>query len=210
MTAGDWSDYQKEAQEATKQAEKMWREALEDLEASLIQVPACVEASRAAAEEEKNLDRAKAAIEKWDNNQYLYWDPIQKEAVTYEAALKRAAAYLKSGKISQIFHKAAFRPLIFSTDDPPNQRSLAAAVRELDKAISSFVRLRGSIAKYLAAQRSIERELEAAFGVRANTQPVSIKLKGKSRQNIAERVVFSDILFIQKRKSAAFCDSRTR
>lgn len=178
VTAGDWSDYQKEAQTATKEAEEMLRKALADLEASLKQVPACVEASRKAAEDEKNLDRAKAAIEKWDNNQNLFWDPIRNEAVNFEAALKRADNYLKSGKISQIFHKAAFRPVLFIADDPPSQRSLAAAIRELDKAIASFVRLNGLIAKYLSAQRAIERELEAAFGVKTTTplEPVSPKV----------------------------------
>lgn len=173
VTAGNWSDYQKEAQTATKQAEEVWRKALADLEASLKQAPDCLEASRAAAEDEKRLDRAKAAIEKWDNNQNLYWDPIRNEAVTFEAAVKRADAYLRSGKISQIFHRAAFRPLVFIADDPPSQRSLAAAIRELDKAMLSFSRLNGSVAKYLNAQRSIERELEAAFGVKTTTQPGS-------------------------------------
>ncbi len=185
VTAGNWSDYQKEAQDATKKAEEMWRQALADLEASLKQAPDCLEASRAAAEDEKRVDRAKAAIEKWDNNQNLYWDPIRNEAVTFEAAVKRADGYLKSGKISQIFHRAAFRPLIFLADDPPSQRSLAAAIRELDKAMLSLSRLNGSISKYLSAQRSIERELEAAFGVKATTQPEPAIPKGKSLQKKA-------------------------
>lgn len=179
VTAGDWSDHQKEAQTATKQAEEAWRKALADLEASLKQVPACVEASRAAAEEEKNLDRAKAAIEKWDNNQNLYWDPIKNEAVTFEAALKRADTYLKSGRISQVFHRAAFRSLIFIADEPPSQQALAAAIQELDKAIASFVRLKGSTAKYLSAQRSIERELESAFGAKSNAPPQPLLPKDK-------------------------------
>lgn len=182
VTAGDWSDYQKEAQTATKQAEEMWRKALADLEASLKQVPACVEASRAAAEEEKNLDRAKAAIEKWDNNQNLYWDPIRGEAVTFEAALKRANTYLKSGQISQLFRKASSTSLIFIGDDEPSQQALAAAIRELDKATASFVRLHGSATKYLSAQRSIERELEAAFKAETNTQSQPVLPKGKSLQ----------------------------
>ncbi len=180
VTAGNWSDYQKEAQEATKQAEETWRKALADLEASLKQAPDCLEASRAAVEDEKRVDRAKAAIEKWDNNQNLYWDPIKNEAVTFETAVKRADSYLKSGKISQIFQKVNFRPLIFIPDNEPSQTSLAAAIRELDKAILSFSRLNGSVAKYLSAQRSIERELEFAFGVTGSTSPAPVGPGGKS------------------------------
>jgi len=186
VTAGDWSDYQKEAQEATKQAEDMWRKALADLEASLKQVPACVEASKKAAEEENNVDRAKAAIEKWDNNQSLYWDPIKNEAVTFEAALKRADAYLKSGKISQLFHNAAFRPVVFIADDEPSQQALGAAIKELDKAISSFNRLNVSISKYLSTQRSIELELEAAFSGKVFTEPVIPKEKAPAKKSGVE------------------------
>lgn len=72
LTAGDWSDYQKQAKKATEESEEMSRKALADFEADLKQAPQCLEESRTAAEQERNLDRAKRAIEEWDNNQALY------------------------------------------------------------------------------------------------------------------------------------------
>lgn len=175
-TAADYADYQNEAQEATKQAEAMWREALAHFEAYLKQ--RCAEEFRANAGDRERLERAKAAIEEWDNNQNLYWDPIRNEAVTFSEAIRRANEYLKSGKISRILPGSEFVLAAFvGPDDPPDQKSLKAAIDELDKAIASWKILGASVSKYLKNQRSIERKLEEAFGVTTTTAATDAKKK---------------------------------
>jgi len=166
-TAADYADYQREAQEATKKAEEMWRKALEDFEEFMKQK--CSESRTVLPDEDRaRLERAKAAIEEWDNNQNLYWDPIRNEAVIFSEAIRRANDYLKSGKISLTLSKREFVLAGFAaSDDPPDQKSLQAAISELDKAIASWQTLSTSISKYLTNQRSIERKLEDAFGVKA-------------------------------------------
>lgn len=178
LTAGDWSDYQKQAKKATKESEAMWRKALADFEADLKQAPQCLEESRRAAEEERNLDRAKRAIEEWDNNQALYWDPIRNEAVTFDAALKRADTYLKSGQISQWFRDLGVISQAFAATEP-SQQTLEAAIRELDTAVASFERLNGLISKYLRAQKSIEGKLATAFAM-TGKPPGPVAPKGTS------------------------------
>jgi hypothetical protein len=166
VTAGQYNDRQKEAQEATKQAEEMWRKALEDFEAWLKQAELCLEESRAAAADRERLERAKAAIEEWDNNQALYRDPISNETVTYREAVRRANEYLKSGRISRNFYSIQpYTLAFFAVGDDPSQAALAAAIRELDKAIPALERMNVSITRYLRAQIVIERKLEEAFGV---------------------------------------------
>jgi hypothetical protein len=186
LTAGEYARYQEEAQEATKQAEEMWRKALEDFEAYLKQK--CNEEARATEADRERLERAKAAIEEWDNNQNLYWDPIKNEAVTFREALRRANEYLKSGKISQTSTHTNFHPAAYVFyDDPPSQNALRAAIGELDKAILSWGRLDPSISKYMQAQRSIEQKLDAAFGVSATPakEPtIGIRFRGKKSDHL--------------------------
>ncbi len=163
LTAGEWSDYQKEAKKATEAAQEMWRKALADFEAYLKQAPQCLAESREAANEEKKIERAKQVIEEWENNQILYWDPIRNEAVNAEAALKRAKAYLASGLISGVtwrIMKVASHP---GSGREPDQQALEAAIRELDAAIASFDRLNKALSGYLRAQYAIEKKIAQAF-----------------------------------------------
>lgn len=166
LTAGEWQRFQDEAQRATRAAEDMWKKALADFEAHLKQQPACTEEARKAAEEEKKLDRAKQVIEEWENNQVLYRDPITKEALTYQAALKRAKQLLDSGRISRAvtpFVRVATAPAAM----PPSQQALEAAIKELDSAIAAFDRMDKAISAYLRAQYAIETKLRSAFGASA-------------------------------------------
>ena len=174
-TAADYTDYQREAQEATKQAEEIWRKALADFEEFLKQK--CSESKSVFPDEDRErLERAKAAIEEWDNNQNLYWDPIRNEAVTFSEAIRRANEYLKSGKISLLTNHKLVLAAFDGSDDPPDQKALKAAIDDLDIAIASWKVLSTSISKYLANQRSIERKLEAAFGV-TGSSPARTKKK---------------------------------
>ena len=165
-TAADWTDYQDEAQEATKKAEEMWRKALADYEAWLKQAPQCLEESRVAALDKERLERAKAAIEDWDNNQVLYRDPIRNESVTYSEAVRRASEYLKTGKIGgSIFGHST--PTVFTfaaLNDEPSKEALRKAIAEVDKAIASFEKLDQNMTKYLQQHRSIIRRMDDAFG----------------------------------------------
>lgn len=169
--AADYRDYQKEAQSATKQAEEMWRKALADFDEYV--KGRCSESREVLPDEDRaRLERAKAAIEEWDNNQNLYWDPIRNEAVTCSEAVRRANEYLKSGKISHLISNPGFVMAAFAgSDDPPSKKALRAAMTELDIAIVSWDRLTVSISKYLRAQASIERKLESAFGLSGTGRP---------------------------------------
>jgi hypothetical protein len=190
-TAADYADYQNEAQKATKAAEEMWRKALADLDAYLTQK--CADSRTVLPDEDRaRLERAKAAIEEWDNNQNLYWDPIRNEAVTCSEAIRRANEYLKSGKISHLLSNPTFVMAAFAgSDDPPGKKALRAAISELDKAIPSWERLRVSISKYLRAQTSIEQKLESAFGV-SGTSPAPGTPSIKPKQKVG--AVTSDLL----------------
>jgi hypothetical protein len=190
-TAADYADYQNEAQKATKAAEEMWRKALADLDAYLTQK--CADSRTVLPDEDRaRLERAKAAIEEWDNNQNLYWDPIRNEAVTCSEAIRRANEYLKSGKISHLLSNPTFVMAAFAgSDDPPSKKALRAAISELDKAIPSWERLRVSISKYLRAQTSIEQKLESAFGV-SGTSPAPGTPSIKPKQKVG--AVTSDLL----------------
>ena len=164
-TAADYADYQNEAQKATKEAEEMWRKALADFDAYM--KGRCSDSREVLPDQDRaRLERAKAAIEEWENNQNLYWDPVRNEAVTCSEAIRRANEYLKSGKISHLWSDPGFVMAAFAgSDNPPSKKALRAAISELDNAIASWDRLTGSISKYLRAQTAIERKLEAAFGV---------------------------------------------
>lgn len=169
--ADEYARYQKEAQEATKKAEEMWRKALEDFTNYLKGQEACTDESKAAAIDEAQLDRAKAAIDEWTNNQNLYWDPIKNEAVTYREAIKRANEYLQTGKLGSLTVQREFFVFAsYAADDKLTKgEALKAAIAEMDKALASFDRLDGSISKYFQAQKTIEQKLEAAFGVKGVT-----------------------------------------
>ncbi len=164
LTAGEWARYQEEAETATRKAEELWRKALADFEAHLKQQPACLAESRKATEEQKKLDRAKQLIEEWENNQVLYRDPINNEALTYEAAIKRAKQLLDSGRISASAWQFITVANASAGKREPNQQALEAAIKELDTAIASFERLDKSITAYLRAQYAIEAKLRSAFG----------------------------------------------
>jgi hypothetical protein len=178
VTAGEWARYQEEAQTATRQAEESWRKALADFEAHLKQQPACLAESRKAAEEEKNLDRAKQAIEEWENNQVLYRDPINQEALTYDAAIKRAKQLLDSGRISASAWQFIAVANASAGKREPDQQALEAAIKELDTAIASFEYMDKSITAYLRAQYAIEAKLRSAFG--AGSAPSQQPAAGKN------------------------------
>lgn len=175
-TAITWAAYQKEADTATRNAEDMWRKALADFEAHLKQQPACLADSRKAAEEEEKLDRAKRAIEEWENNQVLYRDPITQESLTYEAAIKRAKQLLDSGQISATTAWQLITVANTSADKrTPDQHAVVAAIKELDTAITAFERLDASITAYLRTQYAIEAKLRSAFeaGGATSQQPAT-------------------------------------
>ncbi len=172
-----WAAYQKEAETATRNAEEMWRKALADFEAHLKQQPACLAESRKAAEEDEKLDRAKQAIEEWENNQVLYRDPINNEALTYEAAIKRAKQLLDSGQISTSAWQFITVANAAAGKSEPDRQALEAAIKELDTAIASFERLDKSITAYLRAQYAIEAKLRSAFG--AGSPPAQQPAAGK-------------------------------
>lgn len=178
LTAGEWARYQQEAETATRKAEEMWRKALADFEAHLKQQPACLAESRKAAEEERNLDRAKQAIEEWENNQVLYRDPINQEALTYDAAVKRAKQLLDSGRISASVWQFIAVANAAADKREPDQKALEAAIKELDTAIASFEYLDKSITAYLRAQYAIEARLRSAFG--AGSAPLQQPAGGKN------------------------------
>lgn len=166
LTAGEWRSIQDEARTATSAAEEMWRKALADFEAHLKSQPACLEDSRKAAEAEKKLDRAKQMIEEWENNQVLYRDPITKEALTYEAALKRAKQLLGSGRVTRAAGSFV-RVASPAAATPPSQEALEAAIAELDAAIAAFGRLNSSISAYLRAERAVDAKLRTVLGTKA-------------------------------------------
>jgi hypothetical protein len=159
--------YQEEARRAAEEAERLLREALEAFEAALKQAPECLEESRKAAADEKLLDKAKEQIEEWDNNGYLYFDPIRNEAVVYEQALKRAKERLQGG--SQGALGMGILPVHFlaaaeTQDVRVTKEQLEAAIRDLDEAIQSFDRLTPQVTKYLKWQIKVHDALDKLKG----------------------------------------------
>ncbi len=161
-----WRDHHEQARIATAKAEEAWRSALADFEANLRQAPQCLAESRKAAEDQRKVDRAKEEIEKWANNQNLYWDPIKNEAVTYEAALKRAKGYLETGKLGSADWRVL--PVGWSAAQiSEKEKAFQAAVRELDVAIAAFDRFSAQVGQYLRAQARINENLARAFATDA-------------------------------------------
>jgi hypothetical protein len=177
LTRNEYLKIMREADTAQRAAEELWRKALVDFENHLKSQPDCLAKSRAAAEAEKKLDKAKQMIEEWENNQVLYRDPITREALTYEAALKRAIQLMDGGTAPR-----SSRPFFLRASTgakaAPSKEALQAAVKELDVAIASFGRLHKSIAAYLRTEREFDARLRATLGQKPRPQ---VKLPAKRR-----------------------------
>jgi tetratricopeptide (TPR) repeat protein len=161
--SGRYKAYQKESRRAAEEAERLLREALEAFEAALKQAPECLEESRKAAADEKLLDKAKEQIEEWETNGYLYFDPIKKEAVVYEQALKRAKARLQGGSSRHPMEHSIHLVLFLAGKDGEvsvSKTNLEAAIKDLDEAIRSFNSLSPQMASYLRWQEEIHAKLD--------------------------------------------------
>lgn len=168
-----YDNYQKESKKAAEDGQRLLDQALAELEAALKQAPACLEASRKAAADEKMLDQAKAQIEAWDSNGYLYRDPITNEALDYRAALKRALDRLKSapsqGSMDFLAEAFTFLSPAFAADPPAQEVSvtksqLQDAIRDLDRGILVFDGLRNRIVSYLRVEAGVHTKLGKITG----------------------------------------------
>jgi hypothetical protein len=104
--------------------------------------------------------------------------PITQEALTYDAAIKRAKQLLDSGRISASAWQFIAVANAATGQREPDQQALEAAIKELDTAIASFERLDKSITSYLRAQYAIEAKLRDAFG--AGSAPAQQPTAGKN------------------------------
>lgn len=159
--------YQEESRQAAEEAQRLLKEALEAFEAALKQAPECLEESRKAAADEKLLDQAKEQIEEWDNNGYLYFDPITNEAVVYEQALKRAKQRLQGASQSGLVSQPSQVRFLAATADGEirvTKGQLEAAILDLDEAIQAFDRLSPNVMKYLRWQQKIHISLDQITG----------------------------------------------
>ncbi len=170
--SGRYDKYQAESKKAAEQGQRLLEQALAELEAALKQAPACLNASRKAAQDEKLLDQAKAQIEAWESNGYLYRDPITNEALDYRAAVKRALDRLKGA--SQANRERWHRLFSFVATAHAAEASaqmtqvtkpqLEAALKDFDRGIGVFERLRGRIDSYLRVETRTHEKLRALAG----------------------------------------------
>lgn len=162
--SGRYKAHQKEARQAAQDAERLLKEALEAFEAALKQAPECLEESRKAAADEKLLDQAKEQIEEWENNGYLYYDPIANEAVIYEQALKRAKQRLQGGSSQRLseyrLHLVTMLTATQNSEVSVSKANMEAAIKDLDEAIRSFDRLSPKMARYIEWQKGIHAKLD--------------------------------------------------
>jgi hypothetical protein len=93
----------REAEKDLERAEEWGKRARADLDAALRQGP-CVgplaQQYRRALEEERKQDAARALIETWENNGYLYLNPATGELLDEAAALREARRVLAGGERS--------------------------------------------------------------------------------------------------------------
>ncbi len=162
--SGRYKAYQEESRRAAQEGERLLKEALEAFEAALKQAPECLEESRKAAADEKLLDKAKEQIEEWENNGYLYFDPIQNEAVVYEMALKRAKQRLQGGSSQSLLgyrlHLVTSLAAAQDGDVRVSKEHLEGAIKDLDDAIRSFEKLAPRLTSYLRWQTGIHKKLD--------------------------------------------------
>lgn len=171
--SGRYDKYQKESKKAAEEGQRLLEKALAELEAALKQAPACLEASRKAAADEKLLDQAKAQIEAWESNGYLYRDPITNEALDYRAALKRALDRLKGassqGSMDFLSRAFSFFSPAFAADPPAQEVSvtksqLQDALKDFDRGIRVFDGLRSHVASYLRVEAGVQAKLGEIAG----------------------------------------------
>jgi hypothetical protein len=156
--------YQEESRHAAEEAERLLKEALDAFVAALKQAPECLEESRKAAADEKLLDKAKEQIEEWENNGYLYFDPIKQEAVVYEQALKRAKARLQGSSAQRLeysLHRVTFLTIAQNGEASVSKANLEGAIKDLDEAIRSFDTLSPQMTKYIRWQDGIHTKLDS-------------------------------------------------
>ncbi len=162
--SGRYKAYQDESRHAAEEAQRLLKEALDAFEAALKQAPECLEEARKAAADEKLLDKAKEQIDEWENNGYLYYDPVKKEAVVYETALKRAKQRLQGGSshhgLESILHLATLLAAAQHGDISVSKPDLEAAIKDLDEAIRSFDMLSSNLTSYLRWQVGIHGRLD--------------------------------------------------
>ena len=171
--SGRYDKYQKESKKAAEEGQRLLEKALAELEAALKQAPACLEASRKAAADEKLLDQAKAQIEAWESNGYLYRDPITSEALDYRAALQRALDRLKGapsrGAMDFLATAFPFFSPAYAANLPGQEVSvtksqLQDALKDFDHAIRVFDVLRGHVVSYLRVEAGVHAKLGEIAG----------------------------------------------
>ncbi len=171
--SGRYDKYQKESKKAAEEGQRLLEKALAELEAALKQAPACLEASRKAAADEKLLDEAKAQIEAWESNGYLYRDPITSEALDYRAALQRALDRLKGapsrGAMDFLATAFPFFSPAYAANLPGQEVSvtksqLQDALKDFDHAIRVFDVLRGHVVSYLRVEAGVHAKLGEIAG----------------------------------------------
>lgn len=152
-------EHKKLADEASadmKRAEQWWRRGNADLKQALAQGP-CVDPKleqelNRLENEQKQKNRARALIDSWENNGYLYINPTNGEILDEGAALKAAAAILKGARSTQAVRDNRSRIQALA-------KRLHTAFDDVKRAVARHGQAVSRIAKFQTATKRLLKRL---------------------------------------------------